>query len=168
LLLGTSLGLPRGLPARAAELGHLPRELEGKQMSNSTPGMLIFGAMPAPRPRGMPSGMEGSSRAIVDDIGLGSSRVSVETVAANLKAAIEQVGHLIRVVRDSKGELGVAHVDINLAIAADGSVGLVGTADSRNAKGTLTVRLEPRGTTQSPRRAHGTKSGSPETVTSSI
>ena len=89
-------------------------------MSNYKPGMLIFGAMPAPRLRGMPSGMEGSSRAIVDDVGLGSSRVSVETVAANLRAVIEQVGHLIRAAQEPAGELGVAHVDVNLAIAADG------------------------------------------------
>jgi hypothetical protein len=119
-------------------------------MSNSKPGMLIFAAAPAPRSRSQPYAMAGSSRAIIDDVGQASSRVSVETVAANLRAIIEQVGNLIRAAQEPAGELGVAHVDINLAIAADGSVGLLGTADSTNAKGTLTVRLQPRVDTQSP------------------
>jgi hypothetical protein len=119
-------------------------------MSNHKPGLLIFGAVPAPRPRGLPFGMAGSSRALVDDVGVGSNRVSVETVAANLRAIIDQVGNLIRAAQEPAGELGVAHVDVDLAIAADGSVGLLGTADSTNAKGTLTVRLQPRVDTQSP------------------
>jgi hypothetical protein len=113
-------------------------------MSNHKPGMLIFGAVPAPWPRSLPFGMAGSSRALVHDAGVGSSRVSVETVAANLRAVIEQVGHLIRAAQEPAGELGVVHVDVNLAIAADGSVGLLGTAVDTNAKGTLTVRLQPR------------------------
>lgn len=113
-------------------------------MSNQKPSMLIFGAVPAPRARSLPSGMAGSGRAFVDDASLGSSRVSVETVEANLRAVIGQVGNLIRAAQEPAGDLGVAHVDVNLAIAADGSVGLLGTADSRNAKGTLTLRLQPR------------------------
>jgi hypothetical protein len=106
--------------------------------------MLIFGAAPAPRSRSLPFAMAGSSRAIVDDVGPGSSRVSVETVAANLRVIIEQVGNLLRAAQEPAGELGVAHVDVNLAIAADGSVGLLGTADGTSTKGTLTVRLQSR------------------------
>lgn len=113
-------------------------------MSNQIPGILIFGAAPAPRPRSLPFAMAGASRAIVDDAGIGPSRVSVETVAANLRAVIEQVGDLIRAAQEPAGELGVAHVDINLAIAADGSVGLLGTAANAREKGALTVRLQPR------------------------
>jgi hypothetical protein len=113
-------------------------------MPNEKPSILIYGAMPAPRSRRLPFAMAGSSRAIVDDAGPGSSRVSVATVAANLRAVIEQVGNLLRAAQEPAGELGVVHVDVNLAIAADGSVGLLGTTVNTNEKGTLTVRLQPR------------------------
>jgi len=118
-------------------------------MSNHKPSMLIFGAEAAFRPR-MPTGMEGSSRALVYEAGAGSGRVSVEMVAANLRAVVEQMGHLIRVAQTTTGELAVAHVDVNLAVAADGSVGLLGTELKTNARGTFTVRLVPRAATQSP------------------
>jgi hypothetical protein len=106
--------------------------------------MLIFGAPAAFRPRGMPAGMAGSSRALVDDVGAGSSQVSVDTVAANLRTVMAQVEELMWSGQESAGQLGVAHVDVNLVICTDGSVGLLGTAADTNAKATLTVRLAPR------------------------
>ena len=118
-------------------------------MSSHRPSMLIFGAEAAFRPRSLPAGMAGSSRALVDEAGAGSSRVSVDTVAANLGAVVAQIGELIRVAQAAAGEFAVAHVDVNLAIAADGSVGLVGT-DKTNARGTFTVRLASRAATQTP------------------
>jgi hypothetical protein len=54
---------------------------------------------------------------------------------------MEQVSNLVWAAKDAVGELGIAHVDVSLAIAADGSVGLLGTAVSTSATGTLTVRL---------------------------
>lgn len=137
-------------------------------MSNDKPGMLIFGAAPAPRSRSLPFAMAGSSRAIVDDVGLGPSRVSVETVAANLKAVIEQMGNLIRTAQQPAGDLGVAHVDVNLAIAADGSVGLLGTADSTNTRSTLTVRLQPRVGAEGPGRGRANRLDSQGTIASSM
>jgi hypothetical protein len=117
-------------------------------MSNHKPSMLILGAEAALRPR-MPTGMEGSSRALVYEAGAGSSRVSVETVAANLRAVVEQMGHLIRAAQTA-GELAIAHMDVNLAVAADGSVGLLGSDLKANARGSFTVRLVPRASMQSP------------------
>jgi hypothetical protein len=73
----------------------------------------------------------------------------VETVASNLRTVIDQVDDLIRAAQEPAGTLVVAHVDVNLAIGADGSVGLLGTAGGTNAKATLTVRLAPRTSTQS-------------------
>jgi hypothetical protein len=137
-------------------------------MPNEKPSILIYGAMPAPRSRSLPFAMAGSSRAIVDDAGLGSSRVSVETVAANLKAVIEQVGNLIWAAQQPAGELRVAHVTVNLAIGADGSVGLLGTAASTNATGTLTVRLQPRLDTQSPGQGRANRLDSQGTIASTM
>jgi len=54
---------------------------------------------------------------------------------------MEQVADLVRAAKDAVGELGIVHVDVGLAIAVDGSVGLLGTAEGTSAKGTLTVRL---------------------------
>jgi ABC-type polysaccharide/polyol phosphate transport system ATPase subunit len=54
---------------------------------------------------------------------------------------MEQVSNLVRAAKEPVGELRVAHVDVNIAIAQDGSVGLLGTAGS--AKATLTIRLQP-------------------------
>jgi hypothetical protein len=118
-------------------------------MSNHQPSMLIFGAEAAFRPR-MPTGMEGSSRALVYEAGAGSSRVSVEMVAVNLIAVVEQMRHLIRAAQTAAGDLAVAHMDVNLGVAADGSVGLLGTDLKANARGTFTVRLVPRASMQSP------------------
>ena len=54
---------------------------------------------------------------------------------------MEQVSNLIEAAKEPVGELRVAHVDVNIAIAKDGSVSLLGTAGSTTA--TLTVRLQP-------------------------
>jgi hypothetical protein len=71
-----------------------------------------------------------------------TSRVSVEATAASLNAVIEQVSKLILAAKDAAGELRIAHVDVALVIAADGSVGLLGTDVGAGAKATLTVRLQ--------------------------
>ena len=110
-------------------------------MSNHKPDLLIFGAQAAFRPR-MPVGMAGANRTFVDDVGVVPTQVSVETVAANLRTVVEQVGELIQA--DQQSALGVTHVDVNLAIGADGSVGLLGTAVGTSAKAMLTIRLAPR------------------------
>ena len=109
-------------------------------MSNQIPSILIFGPEAAPRARSVPMSTAGSSRALVDDAG--SSRVPIEAIAANLRLVMEQVNNLIRAAREPAGELRVAYVDVNLSIAVDGSVGLLGTANA-SAKGTLTLRLQP-------------------------
>jgi hypothetical protein len=113
-------------------------------MSNHKPSMLIFGAPAAFRPRSMPAGMAGASRALVDDVGTVASQVSVETAAANLRTVMAQVEELLMSGQESAGKLGVAYVDVNLVICADGSVGLLGTAAGTNTKATLTMRLAPR------------------------
>jgi hypothetical protein len=101
--------------------------------------ILIFGAEVAPRSGSV--GTLGSRIGPTDALGFGSSRVPAEATAANLKAVMEQVSNLVWAAKDAVGELGIVHVDVGLAIAADGSVGLLGTGASTSAKGTLTVRL---------------------------
>ena len=71
-------------------------------------------------------------------------------VAANLGAVVEQMRHLIRAAQTAAGGLAVAHMDVNLGVAADGSVGLLGTDLKANAKGTFTVRLVPRASMRRP------------------
>jgi hypothetical protein len=109
-------------------------------MSNQNLSILIFGAEAAPRYGPEPVSRLGSRYGPVDI--LGSSRVPVEATAANLKAVMEQVSNLILAAKDAVGELRIAHTDVALVIAADGSVGLLGTAISAGAKATLTVRLQ--------------------------
>src|SRR5271170_8041429 len=107
-------------------------------MSNQN--LLIFGPEAAPRPVSASIGTLGSRFGSADVVG--SSRVPVEATAANLKAVMEQVSNLILAAKDAVGELRIAHVDVALVIAADGSVGLLGTAVSAGANATLTVRLQ--------------------------
>ena len=87
----------RGLPRACRHPGGFVASDNPKAvpMSNHKHSMLIFGAPAAIRPRGMPAGMAGSSRTFVDDVGAGSSQVSVETVAANLRTVMAQVEELI-------------------------------------------------------------------------
>jgi hypothetical protein len=72
---------------------------------------------------------------------VGSSRVPIEATVASLKLVMEQVSKLVLAAKDAVGELRIAHVDVALVIATDGSVGLLGTAVDAGAKATLTVRL---------------------------
>ena len=74
--------------------------------------------------------------------GAESNRVPVETIKANLKTAMESVGELVRAARESVGDLHVCHVDVEVAIASDGSVGLLGAGASAGARATLTVRVK--------------------------
>jgi len=107
-------------------------------MSNQN--LLIFGPEAAPRSGPVPIGNLGSRFGPTDAVG--SSRVPVEATAASLKAVMEQVSNLILGAKDAVGEFRIAHVDVALVIAADGSVGLLGTAVGAGAKATLTVRLQ--------------------------
>ncbi len=107
-------------------------------MSNQN--ILIFGAEAPPRYGQDPIGKLGSRYG--PDDSLGSSRVPAETTTANLKAVMQQVSSLILAAKAAVGELRIAHVDVGLVIAADGSVGLIGTAVSSGAEPTLTVRLQ--------------------------
>jgi len=56
---------------------------------------------------------------------------------------MEQVAELIVAARNAVGEMRIAHVDVGLVIASDGSVGLIGTAASTGSEATLTIRLQP-------------------------
>jgi hypothetical protein len=71
-----------------------------------------------------------------------SNRVSVETVKGNLKSAMQSVGELVEAARTSVGDLYVCHADVELAIASDGSVGLLGVGADSGARATLTVRVK--------------------------
>ena len=70
------------------------------------------------------------------------NRVPVETVKANLRTAMESVGELVQAAREAVGDLYVCHVDVELAIASDGSVGLLGMGATASARATLTVRVK--------------------------
>jgi hypothetical protein len=107
-------------------------------MSNQN--LLIFGPEAAPRSGPAPIGALGSRFGPADTAG--SSRVPIEATEASLKAVMEQVSSLVLAAKDAVGELRIAHVDVALAIAADGSVGLLGTTVGAGAKATLTVRLQ--------------------------
>jgi hypothetical protein len=73
---------------------------------------------------------------------LGVSRVPVEAIKANLTAVMSEVGEMVLAAQKAVGNIKVSHVDVQLAIAVDGSVGLLGTGVSTKVTGTLTVRLE--------------------------
>ena len=107
-------------------------------MSNQN--LLIFGPEAAPRHGPAPLETLGSRFGSADTVG--SSRVPIEATAASLKLVMEQVSDLMLAAKDAVGELRIAHVDVALVIATDGSVGLLGTAVGAGAKATLTVRLQ--------------------------
>jgi hypothetical protein len=108
-------------------------------MSNHN--ILIFGAEATSSSGPGPIAKLGSRYGRADC--LGSSRVPVEATATNLKAVMEQVAELILAARNAVGEMRIAHVDVGLVIASDGSVGLIGTAANTGAEATLTIRLQP-------------------------
>jgi hypothetical protein len=100
---------------------------EMKTMSGRSQTILIFGDAGA---------QAGEARAAE------SNRVPVETIKANLKTAMECVGELVRAAREAVGDLHVCHVDVGVAIASDGSVGLLGTGANAAERATLTVRIK--------------------------
>ncbi len=99
-----------------------------KTMSGQTPTLLIFGAEVGSR-----GGEVGT---------LESNRIPVETIKANLKTVMESVSDLVLGTGGGVGDLRVCHVDVGVAIAIDGSVGLVGTGASASTEATLKVRLK--------------------------
>jgi hypothetical protein len=72
---------------------------------------------------------------------LGGRRIPIEAIRRNLSVVIEQVGDLVRTAQESIGSVAIAHIDVQLSIAVDGSVGLLGSGASASAGGTLKVRL---------------------------
>jgi hypothetical protein len=100
---------------------------EMKTMSGQSQTILIFGDAEA---------RAGEARTAEPN------RAPVETVKANLKTAMESVGELVEAAREAVGDLYVCHVDVELAIASDGSVGLLGTGANASARSTLTVRVK--------------------------
>lgn len=71
-----------------------------------------------------------------------SNRAPVETVKANLRTAMESIGELVEAARGAVGELYVCHMDVELAIASDGSVGVIGAGAGAGARASLTVRVK--------------------------
>jgi hypothetical protein len=102
-----------------------------KAMSGQSPTILIFGAGIDPE-RAQDSAI------------LGSDRVPVETIKANLKTVMESVSELVHATQKAVGDLDVAQVEVGVAISPDGSVGLLGTGGSAGAETTLKVRLQIR------------------------
>ncbi len=101
---------------------------EMKAMSDQGPTILIFGAETGSR-----GGEAGT---------LGSNRVPVETIKANLKTVMDSVSDLVLATRGAPGVLRVCHVDVGVASALDGSVGLVGTGTGASTEATLKLRLK--------------------------
>jgi hypothetical protein len=74
---------------------------------------------------------------------LGPSHISIEAIKKNLRTMMGDLEELVHSAQEGAGKLHLAHVDVQLAIAVDGSVGLLGTGVKTSTTGTLTVRLEP-------------------------
>ena len=72
----------------------------------------------------------------------GPNRVEVETIKANLQEVMQSVSALVHATQAAASNLNVAHVDVQLAIAADGSVGLIGAGANAAPDATLKVRLQ--------------------------
>jgi NTP-dependent ternary system trypsin peptidase co-occuring protein len=101
-----------------------------KQMSGNGSTILILGAEAEPE----------EARPSIP----GVDRVPVETIRANLKTVMESVSDLVHATQKAVGDIEVAHVDVNIGISTDGSVGLLGTGGSAGAETTLKVRLQIR------------------------
>lgn len=96
-------------------------------MSGRSATILIFGNEPE------------SQRGSVGSFG--SNRVPTETIGENLKTVLEGVNQMFQATRGNAGDLRVSHVDVRVAIAADGSVGLLGPGTDAGTDATFTVRL---------------------------
>jgi hypothetical protein len=88
----------------------------------------------------------GSEPQVADPNGgqlLGARRIPVDSIRQNLASAMKHVGSLMQGMADVVGDLRVEHVDIQLGVSVDGSIGLMGTGVSSSVAGTFVVRLTP-------------------------
>ena len=72
---------------------------------------------------------------------LSARRVPVEALRAGMAAVLSEVGEMFKDAQGVLGSCKVDHVEISLAISADGSIGLLGTALATGAKGAIKMKL---------------------------
>jgi hypothetical protein len=73
---------------------------------------------------------------------MGSASVPLDAVKASMKALLRDYQEIFDEAWDDTGEATLSYVDLSLAIAVDGSVGLFGFKAGAEARGGITVRLE--------------------------
>ena len=72
---------------------------------------------------------------------LGIARVPLRAIKANMEAVFADIVEMFKNVRHTLGACQVAHVDLSLGLAVDGSIGIFGSKVGAEAKGGITVRL---------------------------
>lgn len=96
----------------------------------------------------------------VDDIGaagtLSSRRISVEAISANLRRALGELEQLASEALSALNDIKIEHIDVQIGIGIDGSVGILGAGVGASASGALTVRLV-RGSQHAAEKALGTE-----------
>jgi len=73
---------------------------------------------------------------------LGVTKVPLDAIRTNMEAVLGEVSEVFDEIREKLGACKIEHVDLQLGIAVDGSVGIFGSGISAEANGGITVRIK--------------------------
>lgn len=73
---------------------------------------------------------------------MGVASVPLELLRANISALLKQCNELFDDAGKLLGKAQLAHVDLSVGVAVDGSVGLFGTKVGTKGNGGMTIRLQ--------------------------
>lgn len=99
-------------------------------MPKNDSAQTIFIVNPAPEFKRSPTDM------------MSNAAIPLEALKANMKALLRDCQQMFEEASETMGGATLSHVDLSLAIAVDGSVGLFGCKLGGEATGGITVRLE--------------------------
>ena len=72
---------------------------------------------------------------------LAARRLPVEALRTGMTGVLSEVSEMFRDAQKALGSCKVEHVEISLAISADGSIGLLGSSLGTGAKGAIKMKL---------------------------
>ncbi len=98
-------------------------------VSDSKKTIPVFGAM---QPR--------ESKVVPDT--LSAIDVPLEAIRANMERVLRDTTEMLEYVKDKLGKCKIEHVELNLGISIDGSVGLFGSGVSAGAEAGIKVQIK--------------------------
>ena len=73
---------------------------------------------------------------------LGIAKVPLGALKTNMEVVLKEAEEIFSEIKERLGHCKVEHIDLSLGIAVDGSIGILGTGASGEAKGGITVRMK--------------------------